>query len=200
MSPTGNSPTSRNADARRHAGFTLIELILVMAVLVIVLAMVAPSLGGFFRGRTLDSEAHRFVSLTRHAESRAVSEGVPMLLWIDVQQRAYGLSEEPTYGGRDAHAVTYRLGPDVLIDVRVPTSVAAQRAQTQASAQLGRNAIAIRFQPDGFIGEGSPEVIAFRPDPATGRKSGPTDAVWVARTYNGLHYQIPTNQLAYARP
>ena len=81
MSPTGNSRT-RSADARGRGGFTLIELILVMAVLAIVLAIIAPSLGNFFRGRTLDSEARRFVSLTRYAESRAVSEGSPMLLWM----------------------------------------------------------------------------------------------------------------------
>src|SRR4051794_30959806 len=45
-------------------GFTLIELILVMTLLMIVLAVSAPSLGSFFKGRNLDSEARRIYSLT----------------------------------------------------------------------------------------------------------------------------------------
>src|SRR5438067_839751 len=64
-------------------GFTLIELILVMTVLVIAVSITAPALSSFFRARTLDSEARRLLSLTRHGQSRAVAEGVPMELWID---------------------------------------------------------------------------------------------------------------------
>src|SRR6266516_1572443 len=89
-------PTGKRIDAEMRvakAAFTLIELIVVMAMLMIVLAVAAPSLSNFFRGRTLDSEARRFVSLTRYGQSRAVSDGVPMLLWIDTRQRAYGWEE-----------------------------------------------------------------------------------------------------------
>src|SRR5437667_3469223 len=64
----------------QRRAFTLIELILVMALLVIVMAVSAPALSNFFRGRTLDSEARCFMSLTRYGQSRAVSEGIPMVL------------------------------------------------------------------------------------------------------------------------
>ena len=50
-----------------------------MALLAMVLAVSAPALSRFFKGRTLDSEAHRFLALTRHAQQRAVSEGVPVV-------------------------------------------------------------------------------------------------------------------------
>src|SRR5437867_13133540 len=81
----------------RRDGFTLIELILVMALLAIVMAFSAPALTSFFRGRTLDSEARRFMALTRYGQSRAISEGVPMMLWIDTRRGTYGLQEEPGY-------------------------------------------------------------------------------------------------------
>src|ERR1043166_3717524 len=55
--------------------FTLIELIVVMTLLVAVISIALPSLGGFFRGRTLDSEARRMLALTRQGQSRAVAEG-----------------------------------------------------------------------------------------------------------------------------
>ena len=69
--PTGNKAIRRSAELR-SAGFTLIELILVMAMLLIVLSLTAPSLAVFFRGRALDSEARRFMTLTHYGQSRAV--------------------------------------------------------------------------------------------------------------------------------
>src|SRR5689334_18148384 len=63
---------SRSVHWRPKRAFTLIELILVMALLAIVMAVSAPALSNFMRGRTLDSEARRFVSLTRYGQSRAV--------------------------------------------------------------------------------------------------------------------------------
>ena len=51
------------AGSRR--GFTLIELVLVMTLLIVVISFSAPSLGKFFRGRALDGEARRLLSLSR---------------------------------------------------------------------------------------------------------------------------------------
>ena len=62
MSPTGNNRV-RSARELGDGGFTLVELILVMSLLLIVLAVAAPSLAPFFKGRGLDSEARRFVTL-----------------------------------------------------------------------------------------------------------------------------------------
>src|SRR5262249_35221447 len=73
---------------RKARAFTLIELILVMTLLAIVLAIASPALSRFFKGRGLDNEARRFLALTRHAQSRAVGEGVPMVLWFDTKQHA----------------------------------------------------------------------------------------------------------------
>ena len=81
---TGSKRNDRGA-ARPSNAFTLIELILVMAMLLIVLGIAFPSLKRFFRGRNLDSEARRFLSLTQYGQSRAVSEGFPMVLWIDAR-------------------------------------------------------------------------------------------------------------------
>src|SRR5262245_41504309 len=98
---SGHAPNSRQAipslrgcgrvRVNQLVGFTLIELILVMALLAIAIGVTFPTLRGFFRGRVLDSEARRLLSLTRYGQSRAVSEGVPMVLWIDARQKTYGL-------------------------------------------------------------------------------------------------------------
>src|SRR3954462_714543 len=98
--------SSRSRSNKQHA-FTLIELILVMALLMIVLAVSAPSLQGFFKGRNLDAEARRLYSLTSYAQSRAVSEGIPMLVWFDTRQRMYGLRAASSYLPIDPKAVEF---------------------------------------------------------------------------------------------
>ena len=77
----------------RHSGlrraFTLIELIMVLALLVIITSIAVPTMSRFVRGRALDSEARRMFALMHAAQSRAVSEGMPMMLWIDVDNGFY---------------------------------------------------------------------------------------------------------------
>ena len=92
--------TKRCAASSRHVirtrAFTLIELILVLALLVIITSLAAPAMANFIRGRALDSEARRLFALMHAGQSRAVSEGMPMVLWVDEKQGAYGLA-----GGND---------------------------------------------------------------------------------------------------
>ena len=76
------------------SGFTLIELILVLALLVIITSIAAPAMSRFIRGRALDSEARRLSALMHAAQSRAVSEGMTMMLWVDEKAGAYGLEAE----------------------------------------------------------------------------------------------------------
>src|SRR5216110_2868057 len=83
----------RNANHTQATGFTLIELILVMAIMLVVLAVASPALSNFFRGRTLDSEARKILSMTRYGQERAVSEGIPVVFWMDVKRGIYGLRQ-----------------------------------------------------------------------------------------------------------
>ncbi len=170
---------------RARVAFTLVELILVMALLGIVLAVSAPALSRFFRGRTLASEARQFVSLTRYGQSRAVAEGVPMMLWMDTQRGTYGLQQETGYGNVDAKAVDFRLGKDLAIavaDMPPRGSVSVQSAQ---AAQPDPNVPRLHFQPDGFIGEASPRSVVIRENKG--------ESLWITQRPNRLNYEIQTN-------
>ena len=48
--------------------------------------MVAPAMSNFIRARAVDSEARRLFALMHAGQSRAVSEGLPMMLWVDEKQ------------------------------------------------------------------------------------------------------------------
>jgi type II secretion system protein H len=135
----------------RHAnGFTLIELILVLALLVIITSLALPTMSRFIRGRALGSESARLMALMHEAQSRAVSEGMPMMLWIDAPQNQYGVSLETTGQSGDAKA------ENLSVDDTLKIVVADLGTGTQTSF---KNLPAIRFLPDGTIDEGSPKTI-----------------------------------------
>src|SRR5664279_2945484 len=112
----GSGSAARFAHQARR-GFTLIELILVMALLTIVISLTAPKLSRFFHGRTLDSEARRLLALTRSGQSRAVSEGMPIDLWVDAADGAFGLEAEPSFDTSDPKAMEFTLDGGLKIAV-----------------------------------------------------------------------------------
>jgi prepilin-type N-terminal cleavage/methylation domain-containing protein len=176
--------------ARR--GFTLIELILVMALLTVVISLTAPRLSRFFHGRTLDSEARRLLALTRSGQSRAVSEGIPMDLWVDIEEGTFGLEAEPSYETSDPKAVEFSL--DGGLQLEVVNKVVAAPANTtmsrnrQATASVPRVNLVhgtlptIRFLPDGSIGEASPQLLHLT--------SGDGGSLWLAQARDGVSYEI----------
>lgn len=172
----------------RARGFTLIELVLVMALMAVVLAVSSPTLARFFRGRNLDAEAQRFLALTRYGQSRAIAEGVPMVLWIDVERGMYGLEAEATYAEDDRLALPFELSPDVLMEVE-QTPLTAGTPLPRSTSELAGNLPAIRFTPDGFFHEQSPQFVLFR-EP---RDDNPAK-LWVGLNHNRLNYEIQTNQ------
>lgn len=188
---SGRSDRSSRAEGPPRSAFTLIELILVMAVLAIVLAVSAPSLSNFFRGRTLDSEARRFVSLTRYGQSRAVSEGIPMVLWIKPLLGTYGLQQEPGYIEVDTKAVEFALTNHMRISVEdVPVPLPTQSGATRQALQGDPHVPRLRFQPDGFIGETSPQSVVLRDSDGA--------SIWITQSRNRLNYEISTNSLQNA--
>ena len=177
---TGNK---QNADSRQHAAFTLIELILVMAMLLIVLGVAFPSLKGFFQGRNIDSEARRFLSLTRYGQSRAISEGIPMILWIDAPRKAYGLQVQTGYTESNSKAVQYTLDKDLEVEAQLPSRTTMISRKPTVTG-LG-NVPMIRFMPDGSIGETSPDRVVLR--------QGSANSIWIVENTNRLGYAIQTD-------
>ena len=140
----------------RHSAFTLIELILILALLVIITSFAAPGMANFIRGRALDSEARRLFSLTHEAQGRAVSEGMPMLLWVDEKNRAYGVQEEATgKTGKKAKADDPK-AENLTMDSTL--QIAVMNAGLGAPTTFNKLP-AIRFLPDGTVDENSPQTL-----------------------------------------
>ncbi len=76
----------------RHSAFTLLELVLVLLIVTIALASVAPSLRGWSRGSKLREAGDQFLAVTRYARTQAASESKVYRLNIDPQSGSYVLT------------------------------------------------------------------------------------------------------------
>jgi type II secretion system protein H len=144
---------SRAFHRSTRSAFTLIELILIMALLVIITSVALPTMSKFVRGRALDSEARRLMSLMHAAQSRAVSEGMPMMLWIDEKTGAYGMEAETS--GQNGDPKAEELMADSVLKIGVLN--AGTGAQTTFN-----NLPAIKFLPDATVDETSPQTVALQ--------------------------------------
>lgn len=185
---------SRTAPARAvrrsHRGFTLLELILVMAILTIGFGVAAPALSRFFRGRSLESEARRLHALIRYAQERAVSEGMPMNLTLDGPQKHIVLAAEPGYATEDSKKVEVEMDSEMEMETLNTNTVSrsSMPADPWSRSSTGRNQNTapslptIRLLPDGTIADSSPQVVRL-----TGR-DGIT--LFVGQNRNRMGYEI----------
>ena len=133
------------------------------------------------------------LALTRSGQNRAVSEGLPMDLWVDAEQGTFGLEAEPSYETSDPKAVDFTLDSGLRLEVVNQTAVA--RANTMNPGQQASIASVprvnlvhaslptIRFLPDGSLGERSPQMLRL-----TGDDGG---SLWLVQSRDGSNnYEI----------
>lgn len=174
---------------RAPRAFTLVELVVVMTLLVTVIALASPSLAGFFRGRAVDAEARRFMSLTRLGQGRAAASGVPVILWVDTTQRTYGLEEDSSFTEEDTKAVEYVLDGNVTMEIGATEAIRAVITGetlfgTGTSSSKHSSLPQIRFEPDGSVSLSSPENFRLMDRDGGSR--------WVGLAENRLNYEIRT--------
>jgi type II secretion system protein H len=163
------------------SAFTLIELILVLALLSVMTALSLPSMSRFFHARVLESEARQLLSLTHAGQSRAISSGFPILLWVDTQEHTYGLQEEGTTQNGNAQdtdpkAEDFTLAGELTLEALNATPVQVN----------GHSLPAIRFLPDGTIDETSPTMLHLT--------SNRGESLWLIQLTNRLSYEIRNSE------
>jgi hypothetical protein len=137
-------------------------------------ALLTPSLGGFFRGRRLDDEARRLWALTRYAQELAVVQAVPIALWVDGDEGRCGIEAEPGYGFT-VPPLSYDLGTGIEVTAE---------ASDPAARDGGR--IRLVWWPDGSLADGGAEVLQVR------CRQRPED-VWM------LSRELPLSSFSLAR-
>lgn len=165
-----------------QGGFTLVELIVVMVLLLVIASLVTPRMSSFFHGRALNHEARRMLSLINYAQSRATAEGVPVVFWVDPASSTYGIEIQAGYIDVDERAVDYTAEPSLSFEMPSTQDVPESELGDETLG-LPENMGVIRFTPDGFIDEVSLPKVVIR----QGQDGG---ALEIGRTLNRLRYEI----------
>ena len=160
----------RNDATRRSEAFTLVELILVMALLCVILGLAAPSLSRSMRQRDLTQEATRLLALTEYARDEAISKGVPMVVWIDTEAERYGVKPKKGYEDAGTRTKEYALTEGVQFDgARISKGGASETDMAE-------------FAPDGTLDSSSQTSVQL----VDRSKS----AIGIAQTKDAWGYEI----------
>ena len=154
---------------------------LVMALLLIGAAMVAPRMVSFFRGQALSHETRRMLALVHYAQSRAIAEGVPVVLWFNPAKSTYGQNIQAGYAETDERASSFALESSLTLEA---PSKEAPPVSELGDEKLGlpEGLPTIRFTPDGFYDNVSVTKLVVH--------QGTEAALQLVPTANRLDYEI----------
>jgi prepilin-type N-terminal cleavage/methylation domain-containing protein len=147
LSPRGRGRTTAALGRATRAwapGFTLLELIAVLVLISAMLALAAPSLRRFARGRETTDAATHLLALAHLARSQAAAGAQVWRLNVDPDEGTYwltvreaGLFVQP----RRDYGRLFRFPDNVVVRLEVP--------ETQDDSDTGDAAPCIQFYPDG---------------------------------------------------
>jgi len=96
------------------------------------------------------------------AQSRAVSEGMPMMFWVDEKSGAYGLAAETSAqsGAQVIGQASGQNGDPKAENLTVDSTLAIAVLHAGTGVATTFNGLpAIRFQADGTVDENSPQTL-----------------------------------------
>ncbi len=117
----------------RDDGFTLLELMLVMLVMVLTLAVTLPSLSRGSAALHLRAASRDIISTVRYAREKAITEQTGMMVTVNRQEQKVILSDQLGDGAR-----TYSMPPDVKI-----------QGVARGGQEIPDGPLVIRFLPNG---------------------------------------------------
>jgi len=140
------------------AGFTLLELMVVVVLVGILSAMIIPEMRGTYSDALLRSTSRQLVGLFSLASSRAISLGQTHRVRLEPGSGRYVVERRLRERGRRSEFIQAKEMPDgegaldsrIAIEVRKPEdAAAAPEAGAAAGAPAQERSAAIEFYPDG---------------------------------------------------
>jgi len=135
----------------RVAGFTLLELLVVLAIAGLLVALVPPLISAVVPGARLKVATRDFAMTLRQTRNLAITRGEEIDVVIAVEPPQYVVA------GRNPS----KLSGNIDLDIRVNEFVAATQLSTFADA-LPRDTFTLRFYPDGSTNGGEIKISQGR--------------------------------------
>ncbi len=150
----------------RRAGFTLVELLVVIGVLLLMAVLVVPAVGPLLTGANVSSATEMVADQLSYARQVALSENRPVEVRFyeysdtagsDKQGRAMQLWKVRADGSKVAHGKVMRLPTNIIINpdtavTRLPSAASTSTlpaAERPGSLPSGSSLRSFQFRPDG---------------------------------------------------
>ena len=131
------NPTRRLKHFNLETGFTLIEVMLVLTLIVILSSATMPSLRGFAGSTRLKSSASAIRDMLHFARDIAITEGTTYLVVFDLDQNRYWLASSETFVVSDLTASLIANESNAINQTEVRSSELSQPAVSRTSMILG---------------------------------------------------------------
>lgn len=147
--------------ATRRSGYTLVEIIVVVAILILVGAVVVPTMTGMTGNTKVKGAADTVKSHLLEARLNAIDEGRPYVFSMNADGTKMRVAPDdtvPAVTNSDGSVVPSTIINDDLptdIKISLGTYVANQTGGTTADG----NTIIVTFQPDGTCTQDSPDIL-----------------------------------------
>lgn len=142
LSPSAAPPLAGQVGAGAKKGFTLLELLIVISIIMIVLGFSMPLFRKTFSDIKLSAAVSDIVSLMRYAQERAIVEGVVFRLNFDTGKGEYWLTKVKQEDSKSI--VTFENVPGKF----------GRHLSVSEDLTLGHEASSLDFYPDGEISQG----------------------------------------------
>ena len=129
--------TSRVKHYNLEKGFTLIEVILVLTLIVILSSVTMPSLRGFAGSTRLKSSASAIRDMLHFARDIAITEGTTYLVVFDIDQNRYWLASSETLVVSDPAASLIANASNTINQNEVRSTELSQPTVSRTSMILG---------------------------------------------------------------
>lgn len=138
---------------RAAGGFTLLELIVTLAILAVVVALVMPSIGRGTESVRMRAEVAGFSALLRHARERAIVSQKPQAVVVDVtNQRISRRSGGPDGEVRETRVLPERITVEATPPPALTVQFDARGGSSGGDFRLSSGTITWRITVDALTG------------------------------------------------
>lgn len=149
-------PTDVRAGA---SGFTLIEMLVVIALMALVFALVAPNLGAFLPSARLNSSCKQFVARLDFARSQARIEGKRYVVRLELEHGRYRMVRPPEDRVRSDQTDEDLLKDDVDTWKELESEVVFAGAGNNREGMGRHGTFEIVFDENGLTGD---QIVVFK--------------------------------------